>query len=70
MKEVLVTGANGFLGKIIFNELKSRNNLSCLSRTSGDYKICLKNEIPVFKNSFDMIVHSEGKAHSIPKTDF
>jgi nucleoside-diphosphate-sugar epimerase len=66
--EVLLTGASGFLGKRIVKELTNQHNLHCLSRTFGNYKICLEKEIPRFKVRFNLIIHAAGKAHSIPKT--
>ncbi|MBF2708211.1 NAD-dependent epimerase/dehydratase family protein [Flavobacterium soyangense] len=67
--EILLTGANGFLGKSIVKELASSYNLISLSRTSGDYKVSLEKEIPEFFQKFDLVIHSAGKAHSVPKTD-
>ena len=67
--EVLLTGANGFLGKAIVKELEKDNNLFSLSRTSGNYKIFLEREVPGFKQSFDLVIHAAGKAHSVPKTE-
>lgn len=66
--EILITGANGFLGNTIVNELTSDHTISSLSRSSGDYKISLENEIPNFIKNFDLIIHAAGKAHSVPKT--
>lgn len=66
---VLLTGANGFLGKSILKEFLVNNTVFSLSRNSGDYNFHLENEIPVFKDYFDLIIHAAGKAHSIPKTD-
>ena len=65
--EILITGANGFLGSAIVNELTSDHTISSLSRSSGDYKISLENEIPNFNNKFDLVIHAAGKAHSVPK---
>lgn len=67
--EVLITGASGFLGKEIFVELERLSSVSKLSRTSGDYKVFLDKEIPNFHTVFDLVVHSAGKAHIVPKTD-
>ena len=64
--KILVTGANGFLGKSIVKELSKDNTLCSLSRSSGDYKISLDNEIPVFNQKFDLVIHAAGKAHAIP----
>lgn len=69
MVKVLVTGANGFLGKLIFNNLSDVNTFFSLSRTIGDYKVLLENEIPVFNQNFELVIHAAGKAHSVPKTD-
>lgn len=66
---ILLTGSNGFLGRSILNEILVNNNIFTLSRNSGDYKILLQNEIPRFKTYFDVVIHSAGKAHCIPKTD-
>lgn len=66
--EILVTGANGFLGKSIVKEL-SKHTIYSLSRTSGDYKVSLEKEIPHFIDKFDLVVHCAGRAHSIPKTE-
>ncbi len=68
--EIVVTGANGFLGNTIVNELTSDHSISSLSRSSGDYKISLENEIPNFNKKFDLVIHAAGKAHSVPKTAF
>jgi len=67
--DVLLTGANGFLGKTIINELSKGNSIVSLSRTTGDYKVSLETQIPNFKQEFDLVVHAAGKAHSVPKTE-
>ena len=46
--EIVITGANGFLGKAIVKELENNNNLKSLTRTSGYYQLLLENEIPDF----------------------
>lgn len=66
--EILLTGANGFLGKSIVKELASSYNLTSLCRTSGDYQVSLENEIPNFEQKFKLVIHAAGKAHFIPKT--
>jgi nucleoside-diphosphate-sugar epimerase len=68
MKKTLVTGATGFLGKYIVDDLSEKAIISTLSRTSGDYKLSLEFQIPNFNESFDTVIHSAGKAHSVPKT--
>lgn len=67
--EILVTGANGFLGKTIVDVLKADNAIYSLSRSTGDYKISLDDEIPFFERSFDLVIHAAGKAHLVPKNE-
>jgi nucleoside-diphosphate-sugar epimerase len=66
---ILLTGANGFLGKIIIKVLEKQYKIVALSRNSGEYRVCLDKQIPNFNNAFDMVVHAAGKAHSVPKTE-
>ena len=66
----LLTGVNGFLGKIISQQISKSNKLWGLSRSGADYNFSLEKEIPIFNLKFDLVVHSAGKAHSIPKTEF
>lgn len=66
--EILVTGANGFLGETIKKVLKHNYDIISLSRTSGDYKVALEKEIPNFNQKFNLVIHAAGKAHSIPRT--
>jgi nucleoside-diphosphate-sugar epimerase len=40
-----------------------------MSRTTGDYKISLEKEIPYLKQCFDLVIHTAGKAHSVPKNE-
>ena len=65
---ILLTGGSGFLGKSIQLALSKDNSIFSLSRTAGDYKFTLENEIPNFNQAFDLVIHAAGKAHSIPKT--
>jgi nucleoside-diphosphate-sugar epimerase len=65
----LLTGANGFLGKSIAEEISKNYTLFGLSRTAGEYKISLENEVPDFNQNFDLVIHAAGKAHSVPKTE-
>lgn len=67
--EIVITGANGFLGKHIVKSLVKDHTVKCLSRTQGDFKVSLENEIPFFEQKFDLVVHAAGKAHFVPKTD-
>lgn len=67
--KILVTGASGFLGKSIVEELEKENLVFSLSRNSKNYKISLEKEVPIFKEEFEIVIHSAGKAHSIAKTE-
>lgn len=67
--KILLTGANGFLGKIIVKTLEKEFQIVELSRKSGDYQVCLDKDILEFYESFDLVIHSAGKAHSVPKSD-
>lgn len=66
---VLLTGANGFLGKIIIKTLEKEYQIFGLSRNSRDYRVCLDKEVPNFHHSFGIVIHAAGKAHSLPKKD-
>ena len=65
--EVLITGSNGFLGKCIVEELKSKFSLTTLSRKNSDYNYDLTNGVPILKIDFDYVIHVAGKAHIVPK---
>lgn len=66
--KVLLTGASGFLGKAIFEELESSQELITLGRSpSNRIQADLRRgtlELP----EVDMIVHAAGKAHTTPKS--
>jgi len=65
---ILLTGANGFLGKSMIKKL-GVSNVITLSRKKSHHQIDLKNEVPVFENVFDTVIHAAGKAHLVPKTE-
>lgn len=67
--DVLLTGSNGFLGRIITQKLGSGHRIFTLSRNSGDYQLELDKRIPDFLEAYDLVIHSAGKAHSVPKTE-
>ena len=69
MNKVLLTGANGFLGKEIIKTLENELKFFTLSRNFGDYQISLDKQIPNFEESFDLIIHAAGKAHTVPRTE-
>ena len=67
--KILLTGSNGFLGKVLYSELKS-HNIKTLSRNNSLYNFDLTTSIPYFDISFDTVIHSAGKAHLVPKNEF
>jgi nucleoside-diphosphate-sugar epimerase len=66
---ILLTGANGFLGNAILKTLKRNHQILSLSRNSGEYQVCLDKQLPSFYHSFDLVIHAAGKAHSVPRTE-
>lgn len=65
-KSILLTGASGFLGSEIFKTLSQDFKVICLGRSNSDVNINLEINIPVFQDSFFMVVHCLGKAHGVP----
>jgi nucleoside-diphosphate-sugar epimerase len=62
----LITGASGFLGKLIVNNL-GNYSVYTLNSVSGDIVCDLKKDVPVL-SAYSLVVHAAGKAHSVPKT--
>ncbi|MCR9082538.1 MAG: NAD-dependent epimerase/dehydratase family protein [Cyclobacteriaceae bacterium] len=66
--KVLLTGGSGFLGGILTDTLQKDHELFSLGRSSSNTISCdLSIEIPEIPE-IDMIIHSAGKAHVIPKS--
>ncbi len=65
--KILITGSNGFLGKILQREFEC-HDLKTLSRSYSSYNFDISKEIPVFENQFDLVIHAAGKAHCVPKS--
>jgi nucleoside-diphosphate-sugar epimerase len=67
--KILLSGASGFLGKIIYEELiQFSDEVVTISRTRAILNVDLVEEVPILTN-VDLVVHSAGKAHFIPKTE-
>ena len=65
MKNILITGASGFVGKNLVKYL-SEFNIIPFSRTNGlDYNLITEEYLN--KNKVDTIVHLAGKAHDLKK---
>jgi len=67
-KNILLTGASGFLGKYIYAELQTKGNVVTVSRTGAAINADLATDIPNLPSA-ELVVHCAGKAHSVPKTD-
>jgi nucleoside-diphosphate-sugar epimerase len=64
-----ITGAKGFLGKILTGHLAKDHQLISIGRSAdNDISIDLAKEIPDLPE-LDILIHSAGKAHVIPKTE-
>lgn len=63
---ILLTGANGFLGKIIQEVLKD-NTIITLGRTKATVICDLANAVPDLP-AVDLVIHAAGKAHIVPVT--
>jgi nucleoside-diphosphate-sugar epimerase len=68
-KSMLLTGANGFLGKYIYKELLKFGSVETLARSSSTWNVDLSKIKPVFDKYYDLVVHNAGKAHSVPLTE-
>ncbi len=66
--KVLITGSNGFVGRYIYNELLSNNEVFTLNKNNSNYNLNLSLDIFEFDTSFDLIIHAAGKAHFTPKS--
>jgi nucleoside-diphosphate-sugar epimerase len=64
----LLTGSNGFLGRVLESSSTNNTVIHTLSKSSGEYDVNLETQIPIFNHEFDIIIHAAGKAHSIPKS--
>lgn len=64
---ILVTGASGFLGRVLEGHFEKRNVIS-LGRKSLDLLCNLSIEVPNLP-AVNFVIHAAGKAHSIPKTE-
>lgn len=71
-KSILLTGSTGFLGKVIFKELKNTYEITTIGREPNSSKninfdFNSSDDLKI-QESNNLIVHCAGKAHSIPKT--
>ena len=64
--KVLLTGAKGFLGKYILDTLLNHVDLFTIGRHNSDFNIDLSNTFNL-SDTYDLVIHNAGKAHTIPK---
>lgn len=72
MKNVLITGASGFLGKYIVDAFVQQNwYVSTVGRHSSNSIQCdLAVDVPDLSNiNANLVIHAMGKAHMVPSTD-
>jgi len=70
MKNLLFTGASGFLGSNIIEFLKQIYTVDTLGITDSDtYNVNLVTDIPTLKKDYSIVLHAAGKAHVVPKTE-
>ena len=63
---VYITGANGFLGKYIFEVLFNFSNIYTIGRNNSNINVDIRYQKFLIKDQVDLFVHIAGKAHSIP----
>jgi nucleoside-diphosphate-sugar epimerase len=64
---IIVTGSSGFLGNIILNHFKNEKTLT-IGRKNAAILCDLKSQIPKLPHC-NLIIHTAGKAHIVPKTE-
>jgi GlcNAc-P-P-Und epimerase len=69
MSKILITGATGFLGSIVFKNLvKSNHEITTIGiEETNDITCDLAKTVPVIISDFDWLIHIAGKAHVVPK---
>lgn len=70
METLLFTGSSGFLG----TNLKPLLQRNYIVKTMGlsddeDYNVNMASSVPVINDTFDIVLHAAGKAHSVPYTE-
>ncbi|WP_068473068.1 NAD-dependent epimerase/dehydratase family protein [Saccharicrinis aurantiacus] len=68
-KRYLLTGASGFLGAYLYENLIKYGEVDTLGRNPDSTISCdLGFEVPNIKSCYDCLVHAAGKAHFVPRT--
>lgn len=67
---LLFTGASGFLGTNIRYLLDEKYQIATIGLTEqDDYAINIAYDIPKLSETYDVVLHAAGKAHTVPKTE-
>lgn len=67
--QLLLTGANGFLGRTLHNTLQGHFSITTLGRSSRNHIPCdLSKQAFQPNKQFHVVIHNAGRAHSIPRT--
>jgi nucleoside-diphosphate-sugar epimerase len=67
--KVLITGGNGFLGRIIKKTIINNCEAFTLGRNNSHYCVDLSlNDRIEFTEKFNLVIHCAGKAHQVPKS--
>lgn len=68
--KLLFTGASGFLGHNVKPLLEKEYEVKTMGLTdTDDIKVDLSKTIPEVNETFDVVFHAAGKAHTVPKTE-
>lgn len=68
--KLLFTGSSGFIGQNIKPLLQDIYIIKTIGLSEiDDYNINLATTVPELNDTFDVVLHAAGKAHSIPKTE-
>ena len=66
--KILITGGNGYIAKSIYSSLSSKYDITTVTRQDFDLT-CWASTYKFFYNkTFDVVIHTAGKAHYLPKT--
>ncbi len=66
--QILLSGANGFLGDLVKGSLASSERIVTVGRKNADIVADFSTEVPSIRQKYDLVIHAAGKAHSVPKT--
>lgn len=66
--KLLFTGASGFVGQNVRPLLREKYIVKTLGRKKADIVANIAIEKPEIRESFDVVFHAAGKAHTVPNT--